>query len=442
VIPNTVVFFTDGVPTFDRLVHRGSPGVLPAEPAPPGPGWPSSTGSSFSQVAFNRANYYATRWRSGSETKLIGVGIGAGISASSNWMANPQAGYHMEYQRLDGVTYQEREFWTYQERDHWDEEYWDGNSWENTTKSTYHANNLVPDQSDGWRRDDPQDSWVNFSKTLYHRNNTTPDSTDGVRRFSPSGNWIDITQTQYVRNNVTSDESDGVRMSGSGTWVAITQAEYDANNTTSGEGDGYRSVKAYAEPYTGFDAAVTESTPNKTILARLIAGSDNGVEGIWSDAQQQYVNAAEANLYISPDWSRFTKALEAVALGECGGTLTIQTKLGGSAAVDPFTYQNSGVQDPDGNPLVIPPTVVTTNLVDKARTFDFDISDGTYRTVEVRPVDFSDLTNYSGGSWSCKAGISSREIETFPIEGSPWSGFRVRVAANEAVSCIHSVTAS
>ena len=46
-MPETVVFFTDGVPTTERLSNRASPGVLPAEPPAAGLPWPSSTGSAY-----------------------------------------------------------------------------------------------------------------------------------------------------------------------------------------------------------------------------------------------------------------------------------------------------------------------------------------------------------------------------------------------------------
>ena len=84
-IPETVVFFTDGVPTFDRLDRtdgfgpfRSAPGVLPAQPAPPGAPWPESKGNAFSQVGFNRADYIANKFRR--SVRLVGVGVGSGIT--------------------------------------------------------------------------------------------------------------------------------------------------------------------------------------------------------------------------------------------------------------------------------------------------------------------------------------------------------------------------
>ena len=87
-------------------------------------------------------------------------------------------------------------------------------------------------------------------------------------------------------------------------------------------------------------------------------------------------------------------------------------------------------------------STVTTNLSSTARTFDFDIADGTSRTVEIDPGQRADLTNYTGGTWSCKAGVTNRPVTTFAVTDSQFQGVRVVVGANEAVSCIHSVTVS
>ena len=55
----------------------------------------------------------------------------------------------------------------------------------------------------------------------------------------------------------------------------------------------------------------------------------------------------------------------------------------------------------------------------------------------------SDLTQYTGGTWSCKAGVSNRAVTTIPpAAGSSWTGMSVVVGANEAVSCVHTVTTS
>ncbi len=103
-IPETVVFFTDGIPTFDRLDRtdgfgpfRSAPGVLPAQPAPPGAPWPESKGNAFSQVGFNRADYIANKFRR--SVRLVGVGVGSGITQSSDWIVDPGAGYRYVVER-------------------------------------------------------------------------------------------------------------------------------------------------------------------------------------------------------------------------------------------------------------------------------------------------------------------------------------------------------
>ena len=86
--PETVVFFTDGVPTFDRTVHLTSPGQLdPAEPLLAGAGWPVPTGNVYNQVAFNRANHWAT-WARAS-ISLVGVAVGDAIYNQSMWLVDP-----------------------------------------------------------------------------------------------------------------------------------------------------------------------------------------------------------------------------------------------------------------------------------------------------------------------------------------------------------------
>jgi hypothetical protein len=146
-------------------------------------------------------------------------------------------------------------------------------------------------------------------------------------------------------------------------------------------------------------------------------------------------------MYVLPQWSQFSTAMEEIALGECGGTLTLQTKLGGGgAAPDPVRYQNSVVTDSSGAPLDLEPTVVTTNQQFVTGTFDFPIPNGQFVTVDVLPQNYSELTGYTPGAWTCRAGNADRAFDLIDIpDAGAWKGIRVRVAANEAVSCSLSV---
>lgn len=508
-IPNTIVFFTDGVPTFDRLVQRTSPGALPALPTDPGDQWPDSTGSAYSQVAFNRSNHIANTFRR--SVRFIGVGVGAGIETtqSSNWIVDPGAGYVWQHERgfvryrAVGAGFQTNldfeEGWDPESRVDFERYRW--GRWRDTDPSTYYANNVSNGSSDGYRirgtrgwynvsqweldtyahlepNDWKYDDWDNIGADEYHASNTTADWYDGYRIDGTRGNWVDVDEALYDAYNVDAGSTDGWRIGGSvSEW--ITEAEYLANNTTSDASDGYvdtgvehwvsasealawapwsgaqqgnanqyRSVKAYPEtgPYDGFDTAVTATTQNRVILARLIAGNDYGTPALWDPAANAgaggYTNIEVADLYLEPDWNRFPTAMQAIALGECGGTLTLQTKLAdGSPAPDPFRYQNSAVTDVAGDPVELEPSVVTTDAVFRTGTFDFAIPGGQYIDVDVLPQNFSELTGYAPGSWSCTAGVDNRPVTIVDVPDSGgWQGIRVRVAANEAVSCTMTVS--
>jgi hypothetical protein len=425
-IPETVVFFTDGVPTFDRLDRsdgfgpfRSAPGVLPAQPFPPGAPWPESSGSAFSQVAFNRADYIANKFRR--SVRLVGVGVGSGITQSSNWIVDPGAGYR---------TVVERGSYSHERR-----------------TTTYFARYQVRNSSTGWSW-----QWVDL-RTYNNESNSS--------RKWDSKKWNEIPQELYeaIDTRSNDDSNDGLTFSTG--WTPVSTAEYNANASNpdyraiskvwnngpdwevwTGSSDGssqYRSSKLYnSPPYDGFDPAVTASTKNDVILARLIAGNDNGTPAIWDGST--YTNNEIADMYVLPQWSQFGTAMEEIALGECGGTLTLQTRLGSGAAPDPVRYQNSAVTDSSGDPLDLKPTVVTTNQQFVTGTFDFPIPNGQFVTVDVLPQNYSELTAYTPGAWTCRAGNQARPFELIDIpDAGAWKGVRVRVAANEAVSCSLSV---
>ena len=107
-------------------------------------------------------------------------------------------------------------------------------------------------------------------------------------------------------------------------WETTDKATYDSTSSA-----GRRRTKDYTPPFDSYDVTSTQ-TPNSTILTRLITGNDFGVPA--QSVNGSYVNAEVANMYLLPDWSQFTGALTAVALAECGGTVTIQTKVGSTSA--------------------------------------------------------------------------------------------------------------
>lgn len=427
VIPETVVFFTDGVPTFDRLVHKSSPGIIPSEPPAPTAPWPASTGSSYSQVAFRRADYISNQFRR--SVRLVGVGVGSGITQSSNWVSDPGAGYRLVWERgsysyvRDDYTYKAR----YQKRNS------SSSAWYWVSKATYSATSSSNRRDKGWTTVSEAE-FLSFENPPNSNNNTGNGSNDGGVRTLTGSTPVSTAQYQAKSSNSAYRAIPKTYDNGPD-WEIWT------GSRSSGSSDEYRSSKVYnSPPYDGYDPAVTASTRNDVILARLIAGNDYGTPATWDGTT--YTNAEIADMYVLPQWSQFGRAMEAVALGECGGTLTLQTKINGTtSAPDPFRYQNSAVQDSAGNPVALEPTVVTTNQQFTTGTFDFTVPNGQFVTVDILPQNYSELKSYIPGDWSCRAGNSPRAVTLIDIpDGGAWKGARIKVSANEAVSCTLSVT--
>ena len=412
-IPKTVVFFTDGVPNTNRVKVRTAPGVLPADPPPPDPIWDQVT-NGRQRIGFDRANYIATQFRT--STTFIGVGVGPDISGTSTWVLDP------------GSSRWERGSWTYQKATY-----------------TYQARYQT-------RKNATSNTWTYVTKAVFDTTATN------LRRDS---GWKTITAAQYAALESPANDvaTDGVQRLA--TWNPISTADFTAGNTTPTDVDGFRANptgKQYAAPYLDWEpwtgprtgaveqyreakvAPVVTTVKNSSVLARLVAGNDFGVPALWNGAA--YTNSSVANLYVLPQWSQFATAMESVALGDCGGTLTLQTRLGDSPAPDPFSYQRARVTDAAGSPVKVEASVVTTSGQTPTGTFDFGMGAGQFVTVDIQPANLSNLTRYRPVGWSCTAGATDRTVQPVPIAGSVWSGIRVRVGANEAVSCTLTVTAA
>jgi hypothetical protein len=83
---------------------------------------------------------------------------------------------------------------------------------------------------------------------------------------------------------------------------------------------------------------------------------------------------------------------------------------------------------------------VTTSVSYPSGTFDYAIASGGYLTVDIMPASLSDLDGFSPVGWSCRARGVDRAFTTIPIAGSAFTGIRVRVNVNEALSCKLTVT--
>ncbi len=315
--------------------------------------------------------------------------------------------------------------------------------WQNSTQAAYDPANTTVDSSDGWRTttSGSATSWATVTAAQYNASNTTTDATDGwqiVKTYSsPFVTWETTTQGTYNSNNSTSDESDGYRTyraytSPFSSWENTDEASYIANKTAgvdpTNTSDGWIATKVYVPPYTGYDATRTYSKANRAILGELIDPA--GLVDPVKDASGNVINAELANMYSSTNWADVRDALKAIALGQCGGTLTLQTRVGGtSPANDTFTYSNT-----------IDNTKVETSGSKRSGTFDFAIPSGGSITTEIQQQNVSSLTHYAPAGWSCKAGGVPVTPTIVDVAGTPWDTIRLNIAANQAVSCIQNVT--
>lgn len=307
VLPNLVVVFTDGAPTFDRSVgtyYRNGLTDLPAEPAPLSSAWPTSNGVQFSQVAWNRAEFIASKFRS--IVDIVGVGVG-GIDNRS------------------------------------------------------------------------------FS-------------------FTDPGNGISYTGSGYVRQR-----------NAAGNWSTIGYGR-DPDDSTKSSTQFFRDGRVY----------------NRKLLGNLVVGGVPTVptDDDWVESQLvdgSWTNIDDADLLVSPSWSELPAALKSIAVGQCGGSLTIKTVLpDGSLPNASFTYETGG-------------ETVTTSRLARAAAFDLDITGGGTTDATVTPQSFDPA--YTATGWSCsKRGITMTSGWSLVTPGSPEDGVTVTVGANEAVSCAMTVT--
>ena len=267
-MPNTILFFTDGVPTYSRMQARSGTASWAADPLDAGlPG----QSSSFYQTAWNRTERLI---RDRGSIDIVGVYVNTDTNANSTWtVAGP--GYHTGYERSNAVFYQQGT-----------NVYQRGNNvaYEQGSHITYERGNTVVYERGYHDVNTPQrnnnvvlayastgiswerlsgGSWVSAksgksstssqARDAYFQNNTSPGQADGWRAnvtTVPSGStvWTNFTSSEanlYAESNISTGTADGFRAtvgSLSGSWTNITQAEYDSTNTTSTTADGYQLV--------------------------------------------------------------------------------------------------------------------------------------------------------------------------------------------------------
>ncbi|MGZ4740354.1 MAG: hypothetical protein ACXVLM_14170, partial [Ilumatobacteraceae bacterium] len=331
ILPKTIIFFTDGVPTYSRLqTATPTPAMDPVDAPLP------AQNSTYYQVGWNRANRLMRMYDADVQS-LIGMLVGS-LTSTSPWvdtvgyhLTNWQRGYHTtpergnnvvwergshdDYERGNNVVWERGSHDDYQRGNNvvWEKGYHvlyernnnvvfersttgllyekkTGSSWSSQSATNYFANNTTPDSTDNWRvtvNGTLGPTWTSTSPTMTQANfdatNTTNDSTDGFRQRlngSLSASWTTVTAAEYAASNTTSDSSDGWRATNVystpfDTWESTTQATYDANNTVAAETDGWRTRQtATSTSWTSVTAAAYNAS-------NLTADSTDG----WQDVQ-------------------------------------------------------------------------------------------------------------------------------------------------------------
>jgi hypothetical protein len=271
------------------------------------------------------------------------------------------------------------------------------------------------------------------------------DATDGWQTVnsytSPYDLWEATTQAIYDPSNSSSASTDGWRTVMTATpasWITVTQTQYNASNTTADESDGWRYVKSYTPPTTLYDVAYKDISAID-LLGNVVVGDLSGNTGSYNrvdapagGAPYPDNAATAADVFALPDYTHFAEALDKIVLGECGGTVTLQTKntADGLGAKDPFTYQNSTDN-----------TVVKTSAAFKSGTFDVAFPGSAAKTIVITPQEFTNLSAWSHVSWTCKSkGVAYPFTETPVPLHTAWTSIELVVHANEAISCTQMVS--
>ena len=319
-------------------------------------------------------------------------------------------------------------------------------SWQTAaSEAAYNTGNVDSSSTDGWRTTYPGSapSWVpGYTLASFNKSNTTTDSTDGWRitpsYTSPYSSWEASTQSAYnagVGGNPSGWRTYHSYTSPFSNSEATDEASYVAGKTAGVDpntnSDGWTATKVYVPPYTGYDATRTYSKTNRQILGDLI--DPTGLVDPIKDAGGNVINAEVANMYQSTQWSDVQAALKAIALGQCGGTITLQTRVGGTTpANDTFTYTNT-----------LDKTSVQTSGSKRSGTFDFAIPSGGSITADIQQTTTTTLKDHyapASPQWTCKAGGATVTPTIVDVPNTPWDTIRLTVAANQAVSCIQNVT--
>lgn len=195
--------------------------------------------------------------------------------------------------------------------------------------------------------------------------------------------------------------------------------------------------------YPGWPTGASQDIPNEVFLGDLVSGGDPSLHGQAAGSgnfvKRVYApgsgwgDVSNADLLVSNDLGRLASALSAIALSECGGTLTVQTREQPSnttAGID-VTYR---IDRPDPQP----DEQSTTSAIRKAAAFNVGTASGAPTTVRLIPE--INTPGWSAVGWSCTSAGVDLGSDYGQVSADPIDGIDVTVRSNGAVSCTMRVT--
>jgi hypothetical protein len=311
-----------------------------------------------------------------------------------------------------------------------------GTNWEDALHRAYYSENGTPYRDLG-NPAAPEPEMVVFftdgeptmDRTYANSDSSSvgPASIPSRFNYSTAGNTnygADFTPRGWYRADAIVDSFDKIRFIGVGVGSAFDEST---------------PVKRSGWPYTGkwWNKWYTP-IPKERFLGDLAVGSGDPSQYPQSsgyvirdyDATGEWGDVSSANVLVTTDMTKFGGALTEIALAECGGTLTVQTRdQAGDPADAKITYQ-------------IDDKIVTTTRIVKAGTFDIPLNGVPSATVDLIPQSF-DGTGYTPVSWSCRAGgapLTQGSDWDLITPGTPGDGISITVSANAAVSCTLNVS--
>ena len=186
----------------------------------------------------------------------------------------------------------------------------------------------------------------------------------------------------------------------------------------------------------------SSTVPVEVVLGDLVAGNDLSTYA--GDATNRYVKVeadgagnfdpnavGSADILTTTDFDKFGGALEAIALAECGGTLTVQTRKSsdGTPVSPTITYEVTGVD--------VALTESSTSAVSKTAVFDIATESALDTTVLLKPRSFEG-TGFEPTGWQCRL----RNVpvtdpsKVDPVSADPLDGINLTISANEALACV------